>query len=49
MRFTFTARIIADNKVTVPVEIRDRGGLKMGDLLDVTVEKIEPENNKKRG
>lgn len=47
MKFNFTARIIADNKLTVPVEIRDRGNLKKGDLLEVTVEKVEEKKNLK--
>lgn len=37
----FTAELISDNRVTVPVEIVRRGKLKKGDLVEVDVKKVE--------
>ena len=37
----FTAKVIVDNRVTIPIEIVRKGQLKKGDLVDVDIKKVE--------
>lgn len=36
-----TVKVIKDGRVTIPLEIRELEGIKMGDYLKLTIEKIE--------
>lgn len=38
---TATVKIIKDGRITIPSEIREIEGIKEGDYLKITVEKIE--------
>lgn len=36
-----TVRMICDGRVTIPLEIRDVEGIKEGDYIKITVEKVQ--------
>lgn len=38
---SFVARVLIGGKVTIPVEIREILGIEQGNLVDMTVRKVE--------
>jgi len=40
-----TVRMIADGRITIPREIREVEGIKQGDFIKITVEKVQKPAN----
>jgi len=46
---TATVKVIKDGRVTIPLGIREVEGIKIGDYLKITIEKIEKKSDVHEG